>query len=142
MKHSLGGNSQTAIIAAISPSSTNKDETLSTLNYAQIAQRIVNTATVNEEVKAVTIRQLQLEIEEMRARNEAQIEAEAYRRDLEEEIRLLKEEQEREKAEWLKSQAEAEKRYALALEEKINEIMNTSGDQSGLTWIKGNLRAI
>ena len=56
----------------------------------------------------------------MRARNEAQIEAELYRRDLEEEIRLLKEEQEREKAEWIKSQAEAEKRYAQALEEKIN----------------------
>ena len=53
----------------------------------------------------------------MRARNEAQIEAE---RDLEEEIRLLKEEQEREKAEWIKSQEEAEKRYAQALEEKIN----------------------
>ena len=56
LKHSLGGNSQTAIIAAISPAAANKDETLSTLNYAQIAQRIVNTATVNEEVKAVTIR--------------------------------------------------------------------------------------
>lgn len=65
-------------------------------------------------------RQLQLEIEELRARNEAQIEAEIYRRDLEEEIRLLKEEQEREKAEWIKSQEEAEKRYAQALEEKIN----------------------
>ena len=70
MKHSLGGNSQTAIIAAISPAPANKDETLSTLNYAQIAQRIVNTATVNEEVKSVTIRQLQLEIEELRATNE------------------------------------------------------------------------
>ena len=60
----------------------------------------------------------------MRARNEAQIEAETYQttyiRDLEEEIRLLKEEQEREKAEWIKSQEEAEKRYAQALEEKIN----------------------
>ena len=54
LKHSLGGNSQTAIIAAISPAAANKDETLSTLDYAQIAQRIVNTATVNEE--AVTIR--------------------------------------------------------------------------------------
>ena len=68
----------------------------------------------------IVLRQLQLEIEELRARNEAQIEAEIYRRDLEEEIRLLKEEQEREKAEWIKSQEEAEKRYAQALEEKIN----------------------
>ena len=44
--------------------------------------------------KKTNQRQLQLEIEELRARNEAQIEAELYRRDLEEEIRLLKEEQE------------------------------------------------
>ena len=56
-----------------------KEETLSTLNYAQIAQKIINVATVNEEVKAVTIRQLQLEIEELRKNNEAQLELEAYK---------------------------------------------------------------
>jgi len=73
LKHSFGGNSKTAIIAAVSPSTLNKEETLSTLNYAQVAQMIVNTAQVNEEVKSVTIRQLQDEIEELRARNLEQI---------------------------------------------------------------------
>ena len=116
LKHSLGGNSKTGIIAAISPSVLNKDETLSTLNYAQVAQMIVNTAQVNEEVKSVTIRQLQDEIEELR--NQAQLNS--HRADLEAEIERLKMEQERDKAQWAAAQAESEKRYQEALEAKMN----------------------
>ena len=118
LRHSLGGNSKTGIIAAISPSLLNKEETLSTLNYAQVAQMIVNTAQVNEEVKSVTIRQLQEEIEELRARSEAQ--ALSHQSELEAEIERLRAEQERDKAEWAKAQAESERKYAEALEAKIN----------------------
>ena len=118
LKHSLGGNSKTAIIAAVSPSTLNKEETLSTLNYAQVAQMIVNTAQVNEEVKSVTIRQLQDEIEELRARNLEQ--ANSNQHELEAEIERLKMEQDRDKAEWARAQAESEQKYAKALEAKIN----------------------
>ena len=40
LKESLGGNSHTAIVANVSPSSSNYDETISTLKYADSAKRI------------------------------------------------------------------------------------------------------
>lgn len=40
LKESLGGNSHTAIVANVSPSSDNYDETISTLKYADSAKRI------------------------------------------------------------------------------------------------------
>jgi hypothetical protein len=49
LKDSLGGNTMTAIIANISPSSDNFGETLSTLKFAQRAKLIQNKAVVNEE---------------------------------------------------------------------------------------------
>jgi hypothetical protein len=48
LKDSLGGNSKTCIVAAISPSATAFGETLSTLKFAQRAKMIRNKATVNE----------------------------------------------------------------------------------------------
>ncbi|KAF3686381.1 Kinesin-like protein kif7 Kinesin-like protein costal2 [Channa argus] len=47
LKDSLGGNSKTLMIACISPSSSNFDESLNTLNYATRARNIQNQATVN-----------------------------------------------------------------------------------------------
>ncbi|ELU38361.1 kinesin-like protein [Rhizoctonia solani AG-1 IA] len=47
LKDSLGGNSKTAMIAAISPA--DYDETLSTLRYADQAKKIKNKAVVNED---------------------------------------------------------------------------------------------
>ncbi|XP_054998121.1 kinesin-like protein KIF7 isoform X2 [Sorex araneus] len=47
LKDSLGGNAKTAMIACVSPSSSDFDETLNTLNYASRAQNIRNRATVN-----------------------------------------------------------------------------------------------
>ncbi|XP_055412778.1 kinesin-like protein KIF7 isoform X2 [Bubalus kerabau] len=47
LKDSLGGNAKTMMIACISPSSSDFDETLNTLNYASRAQNIRNRATVN-----------------------------------------------------------------------------------------------
>jgi len=49
LKDSLGGNSRTYMIAALSPASTNHGETLSTLYFAQRAKMIKNKAQVNEE---------------------------------------------------------------------------------------------
>jgi len=56
LKDSLGGNSKTAMIAAISPA--DYDETLSTLRYADAAKRIKNKAVVNEDPNTRLIREL------------------------------------------------------------------------------------
>ncbi|XP_005381605.1 PREDICTED: kinesin-like protein KIF7 isoform X1 [Chinchilla lanigera] len=47
LKDSLGGNAKTVMIACVSPSSSDFDETLNTLNYASRAQNIRNRPTVN-----------------------------------------------------------------------------------------------
>ena len=49
LRDSLGGNSKTAIVANVSPSSANFQETLSTLKFAQRAKLIKNNASINEE---------------------------------------------------------------------------------------------
>ena len=46
---SLGGNSQTFMVATVSPSGQSYNETLSTLRYSAKARSIINTATVNKE---------------------------------------------------------------------------------------------
>ncbi|XP_041930188.1 kinesin-like protein kif7 isoform X1 [Alosa sapidissima] len=48
LKDSLGGNAKTLMIACISPSSSDFDESLNTLNYAKRARNIQNRATVNQ----------------------------------------------------------------------------------------------
>lgn len=64
----MGGNSKTAMIAAISPADVNYDETLSTLRYADQAKKIKNKAVVNEDPNAKIIRELKEELELLRSR--------------------------------------------------------------------------
>lgn len=52
LKNSLGGNSRTIMIAAISPSPSEYDDTLSTLRYADNAKKIINKAVINEDENA------------------------------------------------------------------------------------------
>uniref|UniRef100_A0A8D1LVT9 Kinesin motor domain-containing protein n=1 Tax=Sus scrofa TaxID=9823 RepID=A0A8D1LVT9_PIG len=52
LKDSLGGNAKTVMIACVSPSSSDFDETLNTLNYASRAQNICNRATINWQPEA------------------------------------------------------------------------------------------
>lgn len=47
LKDSLGGNSCTVMLACISPSNMNKDESISTLRFAECAGSIVNKASIN-----------------------------------------------------------------------------------------------
>lgn len=56
LRESLGGNSKTAMIATVSPASTQSEETLSTLRYAKQARSIINVAKVNEDPNARLIR--------------------------------------------------------------------------------------
>ncbi|KAG8981948.1 kinesin-like protein Klp8 [Tulasnella sp. 425] len=64
LKDSIGGNSKTAMIAAISPA--DYDETLSTLRYADQAKKIKNKAVVNEDPNAKLVRELKEELEMLR----------------------------------------------------------------------------
>ncbi|XP_050353991.1 kinesin-like protein Klp98A isoform X2 [Nymphalis io] len=66
LKDSLGGNSKTIMIAAISPADCNYGETLSTLRYANRAKNIINKPTINEDPNVKLIRELREEIEKLR----------------------------------------------------------------------------
>lgn len=54
------------MIATVSPSADNYEETLSTLRYADRAKRIVNHAVVNEDPNARIIRELREEVDKLR----------------------------------------------------------------------------
>lgn len=66
LRENLGGNSKTAMIAAISPADINFEETLSTLRYADRAKQIVCKAVVNEDPNAKLIRELKEEVMRLR----------------------------------------------------------------------------
>ncbi|KYR00493.1 kinesin-3 [Tieghemostelium lacteum] len=66
LKESLGGNSKTIMIAAISPADINYEETLSTLRYADSAKKIKTVAVVNEDAQSKLIRELQAEVERLK----------------------------------------------------------------------------
>ncbi len=66
LKENLGGNSKTAMIAAISPADLNYEETLSTLRYADRAKQILCKAVVNEDANGRLIRELKEEIFRLR----------------------------------------------------------------------------
>lgn len=62
LKQSLGGNSKTIMIAAISPALDNFDESMQTLRYANRAKMIKNRAKINEDENARVIKELKAEI--------------------------------------------------------------------------------
>lgn len=66
LKESLGGNSKTYMVAAISPSEMNYQESLQTLRYACNAKKIINTVKVNEDPNDKIIRILKSEIDVLR----------------------------------------------------------------------------
>ncbi|XP_061620490.1 kinesin-like protein KIF1C isoform X1 [Phyllopteryx taeniolatus] len=67
LKENLGGNSRTAMIAALSPADINYEETLSTLRYADRAKQIRCNAIINEDPNAKLIRELKGEVERLRS---------------------------------------------------------------------------
>ncbi|XP_030370145.1 kinesin-like protein Klp98A isoform X2 [Scaptodrosophila lebanonensis] len=67
LKDSLGGNSKTIMIAALSPADCNYGETLSTLRYANRAKNIINKPTVNEDANVKLIRELREEINKLKS---------------------------------------------------------------------------
>ncbi|XP_002667565.2 kinesin-like protein KIF13B isoform X2 [Danio rerio] len=93
LKDSLGGNSRTAMVAAVSPAADNYEETLSTLRYADRAKSIINHAVVNEDPNARIIRELREEVEKLRSQlSEAEsMKAPELKERLEESEKLIQE---------------------------------------------------
>ncbi|NXW79434.1 KIF14 protein, partial [Hirundo rustica] len=118
LKESLGGNSQTTMIATVSPAASSTEETLSTLRYAKQACSIINVAKVNEDVNIKLIRELKAEIEKLKAAQKSaqNTDREKYRRYLQEitSLRVELHQQEKNMAEmqraWKGKLEEAEKR--------------------------------
>ncbi|XP_061113265.1 kinesin-like protein KIF1B isoform X1 [Conger conger] len=66
LRENLGGNSRTAMVAALSPADINYDETLGTLRYADRAKQIKCNAVINEDPNAKLVRELKDEVTRLR----------------------------------------------------------------------------
>ncbi|KAK5919537.1 hypothetical protein CgunFtcFv8_023421 [Champsocephalus gunnari] len=66
LRENLGGNSRTAMVAALSPADINYDETLSTLRYADRAKQIRCNAVINEDPSNRLVRELKEEVARLR----------------------------------------------------------------------------
>ncbi|CAL8392891.1 unnamed protein product [Boreogadus saida] len=66
LRENLGGNSRTAMVAALSPADINYDETLSTLRYADRAKQIRCNAVINEDPNNRLVRELKDEVSRLR----------------------------------------------------------------------------
>lgn len=110
LKESLGGNSKTYMIATISPSSGNFNESLSTLRYASNAKQIINTVKINEDPNDKIIRVLRDEINLLRNKLTTKRESGVLNSP---EIRFLREE--------LKQREELMKEKEKSWSDKLNE---------------------
>ncbi|GAB6022342.1 Kinesin-like protein kif21b [Chamberlinius hualienensis] len=96
LQDSLGGNSQTLMIACIAPSDCDFMETLNTLNYANRAKNIKNRIVVNQDKTSKTIsmlrheiQQLQLELMEYKQGKRVLVDGEETVNDMYHEITML-----------------------------------------------------
>ena len=67
LQDSLGGNTKTVMLAAISPADYNYDETLSTLRYASRAKNIKNKPVINQDPKDALLKEYLAEIDRLKA---------------------------------------------------------------------------
>eukprot|EP00930_Biecheleria_cincta_P046265 TRINITY_DN31903_c0_g1_i1.p1 TRINITY_DN31903_c0_g1~~TRINITY_DN31903_c0_g1_i1.p1 ORF type:complete len:908 (-),score=137.23 TRINITY_DN31903_c0_g1_i1:211-2934(-) len=69
LQDSLSGNSRTVLIAALSPAPSNREETMSTLRFAQTCKKVVTHPLKNNDSKTDKIEQLQKELQRVKAEN-------------------------------------------------------------------------
>jgi len=67
LQNALGGSSKTIMICALSPASSNYEETLSTLRYADRAKKIKNVVVVNENPQEKLVREMKEENAKLKA---------------------------------------------------------------------------
>jgi len=65
LKGSLGGNHETLMIACVSPSSTNKDQSLKTLRYAYRAMNIMNYTAINRYSPSRVVDELSTQVSDL-----------------------------------------------------------------------------
>eukprot|EP01064_Diplonema_japonicum_P015013 TRINITY_DN22783_c0_g1_i1.p1 TRINITY_DN22783_c0_g1~~TRINITY_DN22783_c0_g1_i1.p1 ORF type:complete len:693 (+),score=175.82 TRINITY_DN22783_c0_g1_i1:51-2129(+) len=75
LKESLGGNSRTMMIAAVSPCEESIEDTISTLRYAQKAKAIVCKVIQNEQPNAKMVSNLKGQVEDLKKQLEEQLQA-------------------------------------------------------------------
>ncbi|KAK2952099.1 putative Kinesin-II 95 kDa subunit [Blattamonas nauphoetae] len=142
LQDSLGGNSKTIMIAAMSPASSNYDEGISTLQYADRAKQIKNKPVVNESETDKLINSLKAEIAALKEQlsgggfeatgeegngsgelvgNLSNAEEEAIKRIIDEKEQALQEERE-ELARVQAETEELEKQYNIEMAELMAEI--------------------
>lgn len=140
LMNTLGGNSKTIMIAAISPAENNYAETLSTLKYADRAKQIKCNAIINEDPKDKIILGLQEEIAKLRNMmggnttlgSNTEIDIEEYerqKREMAENLKRQIEENEQSIAEMKKSY-EAKLAEALKKTEEMNKKQNEINEKS------------
>ncbi|KAM0745754.1 kinesin-like protein [Meredithblackwellia eburnea MCA 4105] len=124
LKDSLGGNSKTAMVAAISPA--DYEETLSTLRYADQAKKIKNKAVVNEDPNAKLIRELKEELSLLRGRMSGATDESIYNPDIPAEKQIV---QYRTKEGEIKTISKAELQDQLEASEKLMASVTESWEQ-------------
>jgi hypothetical protein len=126
LQTSLGGNSKTIMIAAISPADLNFKETISTLVYADRAKQIKNKAVVNEDPQEKLVRGMKEEIEQLRKMLAEQ--ADTRRASVVHtpapvvNATMSKEEQERTKQEWQANKDREMEEMRQEMEEKLKAV--------------------
>ena len=93
LQESLGGNAKTVMIAAVSPADYNYLETVSTLKYANRAKSIENAVSRNEDSSERMIRDLQKQIEDLKAQLQGNIVSGTVNPELEQKLREMEQQQ-------------------------------------------------
>ncbi|KAL6267315.1 hypothetical protein P5V15_000390 [Pogonomyrmex californicus] len=125
LRDSLGGNARTLMIACVSPSDIDAEETLSTLRYAARARCIKNKPIVNEDPKDALLRQYQLELQRLRKLLNSGDPANVgldFQKDMEEERKDLREKQYSEEVERLRKECESSNLSAQKLKEELEAL--------------------
>lgn len=139
LQDSLGGRTKTCIIATVSPSRSNLEETISTLDYAFRAKNIRNKPQINSMSKKTLLREFTFEIEKLKAeliatrhRNGVYMAVDAYEElTMENESRRIVNEEQRAKIESMET----------SLRNKVQELFTLTSNFNGLKQDHEDTRA-
>ncbi|KAJ5580301.1 uncharacterized protein N7459_006286 [Penicillium hispanicum] len=149
LQDSLGGRTKTCIIATVSPSRSNLEETISTLDYAFRAKNIRNKPQINSVVrKDKLLRDVGIEFEKLKSeliatrhRNGVYLTPDAYEEmTIESESRRIVNEEQRAKIESMESSLRHKVQELLALTGNFNNLKHNNEETEGkLTKTRGVL---
>lgn len=136
LQDSLGGRTKTCIIATVSPSRSNMEETISTLDYAFRAKNIRNKPQINFTSKHKLLQEFAFEIEKLkgeliatRHRNGVYMSVDAYEQmTMENESRRIVNEEQRAKIESMESNLRNKVQELFALTSNFNNLKKDNED--------------